>query len=316
MKVVRDLTELERGRPAVLTIGAFDGVHRGHQFLIRQVIERARRLAFDSVIISFDPRPDVVFRPDSRQLTDAGAKARIVGALGPDVLAILPFNRQVAQISAGQFLVSILDHINLAEIWVGADFAFGHNREGDVDFLIRSGAAAGFAVHVVPRERLDETPISSTLVRELVTAGDVTGAARYLGHYAGFSGPVVRGQGRGRALGFPTANIHVPQYQALPATGIYAGYVRLGHERLVSAASVGYNPQFEGHDLTVEAHILDFDRDIYGEELGIEFVQRVREERRFETVQALVDEMHRDIDCVRDILARAEEPGELLLGSD
>lgn len=315
MKVVRDLAELERGRPAILTIGAFDGVHRGHQFLIRQVVGRARRLDYDSAIITFDPRPEVVFRPESTQLTDAAAKARIIAAMGPDILAILKFNREVAQVTAGQFLLSILDHINLGEIWVGADFAFGHNREGTVDFLIRSGAAAGFAVHVLPREKLSEVPLSSTLVRDLLTAGNVAAAAVYLGHYAGFSGPVVRGAGRGRALGFPTANIQPPPHQALPATGIYAAYVRLGGERLPAAASVGYNPQFEGHELTVEAYILDFDRDIYGEELGIEFVGRVREERKFDSVDMLIAEMHRDIGRVREILAAAEEPGELLLGN-
>lgn len=315
MQLITDLSALERGRPAILTIGALDGVHRGHQFLIRQVIDRARRLDYDSVVLTFDPRPEVVLRPGTLQLSDAEAKVRIVSALGPDVLGLLPFTRDVSQIAAGQFLVSVLDHINVAEFWVGADFAFGHNREGTVDFLIRNGQTSGFAVHVLPRQKLHGTAISSSLIRRFIAEGELDRASAFLGHYYGFAGPVVRGAGRGRKLGFPTANIQHPAHQFLPATGIYAGYVRIDDERLPSAVSVGYNPQFGGQTVGAEAHILDFEGDLYDRRIGLELVRRIREERVFDSVDALIEEMGRDVGQVRDILRRAEEPGELILES-
>jgi riboflavin kinase/FMN adenylyltransferase len=313
MRVVTDLTELERGRPSIVTVGAFDGVHRGHQVLIREVVERARALDFQSVVLTFDPRPEIVFRPESTQLTDGAAKARILRSLGPEVVALLPFNREVSLITAGQFLVTLLDHVNMKEIWLGADFAFGHKREGDVAFLIRSGQQSQFDVHVLHRRPLDGMALSSSVVRALVAAGDVEQAAVLLGHYFSVHGTVVHGAGRGRQLGYPTANIKMPAHQALPATGIYAGYVRLGDRRLPAAASVGYNLQFDGHRLVVEAYILDFDEDIYGEDLALDFVARVREERKFESVEALVEQIGRDVEDVRRIVARAEEPGELIL---
>ena len=154
MHVVTQVEQLERGRPTVLTIGAFDGVHRGHQYLIRQVINRARSIDAASMVLTFDPRPQVILRPDELQLTDGVAKERIISALGVDTLVIMPFSQETTQIPAGQFLVSILDHVNLTEIWLGADFAFGHKRGGNVDFLIRAGQHSGFAVHVVARQAL------------------------------------------------------------------------------------------------------------------------------------------------------------------
>jgi riboflavin kinase/FMN adenylyltransferase len=313
VRTVAHLADLERGRPAVVTIGAFDGVHRGHQFLIRQTVERARRLDYETVVISFDPRPEVLFRPESHQLTDGAAKARIISALGVDTLVLIPFTREFSEVPAGQFLVTLLDHVNLAEIWVGADFAFGHKRGGNVEMLIRSGQQSGFAVHVVPRRPLDGTPISSSLVRDLVSAGDVAAAGVFLGYWPAWEGSVVHGDGRGRELGFPTANLEPPPHQLIPATGVYAGYVRFDGQRLPAAISVGYNVHFHGTALKVEAHILDWDGDIYDRVIGIEFVARVRGEQEFESVESLIGEMKRDCARVREILAAAAEPGELIM---
>lgn len=313
MRTVADLAELERGRPAVLTIGAFDGVHRGHQFLIRQTVDRARRLDYETVVIAFDPRPEVLFRPDSLQLTDGGAKARVISALGVDALVMVPFTRAFSEVPAGQFLLSILEHVNLAEMWVGADFAFGHKRGGNVEMLIRSGQQSGFAVHVVPRQPLDGTAISSTLVRDLVAGGNVARAASFLGYWHGWEGLVVHGDRRGRELGFPTANLQPPLYQIIPASGIYAGYVRFDGQKLPAAISIGTNVHFHGTALKVEAHILDWDGDIYDRVIGIEFVDRVREERKFESLEALIEEMKHDCGEVRRVLSSAEEPGELIM---
>jgi riboflavin kinase/FMN adenylyltransferase len=313
MDVFTDLAQLERGRPAILTIGAFDGVHRGHQYLIRQVVDRARRLDYESVIVTFNPRPQVVLRPGSTQLTGPEEKGRIIGALGPDRLVMLPFTRETSQISAGSFLVSMLEHINLSEIWIGADFAFGHKREGNLEFLIRSGQNSGFGVHIVSRQRLGATEISSTAIRELVGAGDVAGASVLLGHYPRITGEVVRGAGRGASMGFPTANIRPPEAQFLPGTGIYAGRLLVEEQTMPAAISVGYNVQFNGQDISVEAYVLDFEGDLRGRGVSLDFIDRIREEARFESVDALLAQMHTDVEDVRRILAQAREPGELML---
>ncbi|MGI8824126.1 MAG: riboflavin biosynthesis protein RibF [Chloroflexota bacterium] len=302
MRQVRKLTDLERDRATVLTIGAFDGVHLGHQFLIRQVVERARRLEYDSMVVTFDPRPLVLLRPGSLQLTDGLSKARVIATLEPDIMAMLEFTRELASVPAEAFLLSVLDRVSVAEVWVGGDFAFGHNRTGDVNFLIRNGEAYSFAVHVVPRQKLEGMPISSSHIRACLSKGDVEGATRMLGHYPGFYGQVVSGYGRGAQLGFPTANVQPPSAQLLPATGIYATYATLGARRLKCAVSVGYNPVFGGKRIVVEAYILDFDEDIRGREIGLDFVARIRDEEGFSTVDALVQQMNRDVDQVRAAL--------------
>jgi riboflavin kinase/FMN adenylyltransferase len=363
MQIVHDLAELARGRPAILTIGGFDGVHRGHQFLIRQVVDRARRLDYDSVVVTFDPRPQVVLRPGNTQLTAAGEKVRILGALGPSIVVVLPFTRELSQIPAGQFLLNVREHVNVAEIWVGTDFAFGHNREGNVDFLIHSGQQSGFSVHVVSRQDLAGSTISSTAVRTLVEAGDVTEAAILLGHFLRVPGEVVSGAGRGSELGFPTANLSVSPSQVVPAKGIYAAYATrpdtaaetLASEspvaaalsggggepgsiaspsgagkarsstptvfvsntapagRISAAVSVGTNPTFGEHGLTIEAYLLDFEGDLRGGRLSLDFVQRIRDEVAFERVDDLIGQMTEDVAQTRDIVSRAQEPGELIL---
>jgi riboflavin kinase / FMN adenylyltransferase len=304
MRIVSDLSELVPGGRTVLTIGAFDGVHRGHQFLIGQVVDRARCLGYESLVVTFDPRPQVVLRPGEVQLADGEEKARYIAALEPDVVAVLPFTPETAAIPAGAFLAWLREHVNVAEIWVGADFAFGHNREGNVEFLIGAGQTDQFAVHVLPREPLDGIPVSSSLIRKHISEGDVAQATVYLGHYPSVRGRVVAGAGRGRDLGFPTANLETAGNQLLPATGIYAGYLVFEGRKLPAAISVGYNPVFRGEKLVVEAFVLDFDADLRGKEVVLEFAARIREERNFESVEGLVAEMGRDVARVREVLGR------------
>ncbi|GAC1629438.1 MAG: bifunctional riboflavin kinase/FAD synthetase [Chloroflexota bacterium] len=304
MQHVSDLAQLQKGPPTVLTIGAFDGVHLGHQFLIGQVVERARVLQCQSMVLTFDPRPQVFLRPGSLQLSDGHAKMRVIEGLKPDVLAILSFDRALANQPAEVFLLGLIEHVNLAEVWVGGDFAFGHNRTGDVNFLIRNGEAYGFAVHGVSRQQKADAPISSTLIRTLVADGAVREAARYLGHYPGFFGSVVAGYGRGAQLGYPTANVRPSPAQLLPATGIYAGYAQVEERRVPAAISVGYNPVFGGSQIVVEAHLLDFNEQLRDREIGLEFVCRIRSEENFDSVEALVAQMGRDVTTVRNVLAQ------------
>ena len=302
MRTVDRLSDLQRGRPAVLTIGAFDGVHLGHQWLIQSVIERARMIEAISVVVTFDPRPQVALQPGALQLTDGPSKARFIEALCPDVLVSLKFDTELAGQPADAFLATILEHVNLREIWVGADFAFGHERTGNVAYLQLQGQHAGFTVNVVSRQERGGRPVSSSLIRRLVSDGRVSSAANYLGHYPGFAGPVVTGFGRGSGLGYPTANVEPPRAQQLPATGIYAGFLGFKGEHLPAAISVGYNPVFQGTSLVVEGHVLDWDGDLTNTIVWLEFVERLRDELNFPSVDDLVVQMDRDVDEARAIL--------------
>ncbi|MGH2448126.1 MAG: bifunctional riboflavin kinase/FAD synthetase [Chloroflexota bacterium] len=302
MKIVSSLDELERGDRTVLTIGAFDGVHLGHQWLIRQVIERASELGYQSVVVTLEPRPEVVLRPGSIQLTDSLAKREAISALNPDVLAILPFNRETAAIPAADFLDDILARVNLAELWIGADFAFGHKRRGNADFLVEEGKRRGFAVKIVGRKELGETPISSTLVRDLVAQGEMERVTALLGRPFSLRGEVVKGFGRGKEMGFPTANLKMPEHQLVPATGIYAGRTIVDDEPKLAAVSIGYNPVFGNEHLAVEAHLLDFQGDLYGRTLEVQLLHRLREERSFSDVDALVAQIERDVEETRNAM--------------
>src|SRR5579884_1486413 len=295
MRTVNHLTDLQKGPPVILTIGAFDGVHRGHQWLISQIVDRAHRLGYESLVITFNPRPEVLFRSGSKQISGSEEKTRLLADLGVDTTVLIPFTRQVASVPAGEFLDTLLAHVNLAEIWVGADFAFGHNRQGTVDFLKERGRENGFGVNVVTRQALDRVPISSTIIREMIASGDVAEATAFLGHLFSVKGEVVFGHQRGAGLGFPTANLLLPPEQLLPATGIYAGYVRIDGRKHPAAIYVGASPVFGGEQVIVEAFLLDFEGELRGQEVGVDFVARVREDRSFSSVDALVEQMRLDV---------------------
>jgi riboflavin kinase / FMN adenylyltransferase len=302
MRVVHDLAELQPGTPIVLTIGAFDGVHLGHQWLIRRVVDRAHAQLAAAMVLTFDPRPTVTLRPGSLQLTDGLTKERYIALLDPDILAILPFSAELSRVSAPDFLRTLREHATFSEIWVGADFAFGHNRVGTVGFLIEEGAKHEFDVHVVARRAQGGVPISSTSIRKAVQEGDLPVARHMLGHPVAWEGKVVSGFGRGADLGFPTANLQPPAAQLLPAHGIYAAYLRVNDERRPAAVSVGTNPVFDGDRVTVEAYVLDFDGDIRGLRVQVEFIERIRAEQKFDSVDALLDEMRRDVARVDRLL--------------
>jgi riboflavin kinase/FMN adenylyltransferase len=303
VRVVTDIEELVRDVPTVMTIGAFDGVHLGHQYLIRSVMDRAAAIGGQALVLTFEPIPLVVLRPGSKQLTDGAEKARLMGEVGPDMLAMLTFDLELASVPADEFLEKIERHVNLAEIWVGADFAFGHRRSGTVQFLIDRGQEDSFAVHIVPRQTIDGVRISSTRVREAVEAGNMAAARLLLGHAFEVDGPIVRGEARGAGLGFPTANVATRPTQILPRLGIYAGYLHVDGRRLAAAISVGYNVVFGGQEVKVEAFVLDFEGDLRDRDARVEFTAWLREERNFESVDALIEQMGNDVTEVRRVLA-------------
>jgi riboflavin kinase/FMN adenylyltransferase len=289
----------------VVTIGVFDGVHRGHQQIVGRAVERARDTRLPAVVLTFDPHPSEVVRPGSHPpvLTPLRRKAEILERLGVDVLCVQPFTPEVSRQQPAEWVHEVLvERLHAAAVVVGENFRFGHRAAGDIDTLRTLGRTFGFATEGVPLLRDDEVTLSSTFVRSCIDAGDVAQAAQVLGRPHRVDGIVVRGEGRGRQLGYPTANVHSEPHVAVPADGIYAGWAVLHGRRLPAAVSVGTNPTFEGRHRTVEAYILDFDEDIYGVELGVEFVERLRGMERFDSVAALVEQMGRDVERTREVL--------------
>jgi riboflavin kinase/FMN adenylyltransferase len=322
MDIVRDpSTCTPPAGGSAVTIGAYDGVHLGHRALLAELATRAAADGLTTVVVTFDRHPATVVRPESapRLLCDLDQKLELLEAAGVDRTVVVPFDVDRANEAAEEFVTTVLvEGLGARLVVVGEDFHFGHGRKGNVALLREMGATAGFAVEGValatgggaaqagPGGGLHE-PISSTRIRTLVAEGRVEEAARLLGRPHQVRGPVVHGDHRGGAeLGFPTANVEVPPTICLPAPGIYAGfYERPDGSRWETAISVGRRPTFYGDDgeLLVEAYLLDFTGDLYGEEARVSFVDRLRDELAFDSVDELVDQMGRDVATARQRLA-------------
>jgi riboflavin kinase/FMN adenylyltransferase len=294
--------------PSVVSIGFFDGVHRGHQTIIRRAARRGSDLGARSVIVTFDRHPMEVVNPGSipRLLMTAPRRAQMLAAQGVDLVIVLPFDDEVRHWSADEFVERVLvDPLQAREVVVGANFRYGHGAKGDVATLTDAGGVRGFRTTGVTLLELDGTVVSSTEIRGAVEVGDVERAARLLGrpHFA--DGVVVRGDGRGKGLGFPTANLQVDPRVAVPARGVYAGHFHMaGRPSHPCVTSVGVNPTFGGSQLRVEAHLLDVDVDLYGVAGAVDFRHHLREERTYTEVADLVAQMHLDREDARRFLAR------------
>jgi len=292
---------------SVVTIGVFDGVHRGHQAIIGHAVARARELGVKSVVVTFDPHPAEVVRPGSHPavLTEPTRKAELIEALGVDVLCVLPFTPDFSRLSAEAFVHDVLvEHLHAALVVVGENFRFGHRAAGDVALLEQLGRTFGYAVEGAPLVAEAGTIFSSTYIRSCVAAGDVVAAASALGRPHRLEGVVVRGDRRGRELGFPTANLLCHRYAAVPADGVYAArLVRRGQrEPLMAAVSIGTNPSFSGRERRVEAYVLDFDADLYGERLALDFVAHLRGQVRYDSIEPLVAQIAEDVERTRQAL--------------
>ena len=310
MRVVTDLTEAAYpGERSVVTIGAYDGVHLGHRAVINQVRELAAARGLRSIVITFDRHPAAVVRPESapRLLTDLDQKLELLDATGVDATVLVHFDDAQAQESAESFVERVLVGVaGMAAVVVGEDFHFGHGRSGSVPMLREAGARHGFEVHPVELlARFDgvDEPISSTSIRRALAGGQVELAARLLGRPFEARGVVVQGDQRGRLLGFPTANVEVPRSICLPADGVYAGvYVRADGSLHGTAINLGRRPTFYEHAEVsmLEAHLLGFEGDLYGERARVRFTHFLRSERKFEGIDALVAQLKQDVDAATD----------------
>jgi len=309
MQLLDDLSQAVLHQDTVLTIGSFDGVHRGHQHLISQVLRQARRLDLLGALVTFYPHPAAILAPHSapRYITTPGEKIALLEKLGLDLVAILPFNRQLAQTSPRDFIIATKRHLRLRELWVGRNFVLGQNRTGNLEVLQALGQELGFSVKPVEPLLWEGEVVSSTRIRRHLAAGDVRRAAALLGRFPSLAGEVVSGAKRGRRLGIPTANLAVRAERAVPADGVYAVYAILGAKRYLGVANVGVRPSFDNGERIVETHILDFDEDIYGVDLVVEFVERLRDEKRFDNVDELISQVHRDITYTRRSLSKTPQ---------
>ncbi|MEW6033957.1 MAG: bifunctional riboflavin kinase/FAD synthetase [Chloroflexota bacterium] len=298
------LSKLTPERDTVLTIGVFDGVHLGHQFLIDTVKRRAAARRLLSGVITFECHPEEVLVPQCRLpwLSDTEERLEAIRGLGVDLVVALPFDREVAELGARQFLGLLQKHLRMKGLVVGPDFALGKGREGDVTALRALGSEMGFTVEPVPPFILDGGVVSSTAVRGAVARGDARKFRRLVGRYFTISGEVTRGAERGRKLGFPTANLVLDPSRAMPADGVYATWAYCGGKRYASVTNVGTRPTFGNGRRLAEVHVLDYDGDLYGRRLKVELVEKLREEKRFDSVQGLAEQMRRDVERARAVL--------------
>jgi riboflavin kinase/FMN adenylyltransferase len=307
------LARFAPGRPSAVTLGKFDGVHRGHQHLVGSLIERAREQGLASVVVVLYPNPATVLRPGSAvtYLTSLGERLSLLRRLGPDSVFILPFTSEIAQLSARDFASLLVEELSMRLLYVGPDFALGREREGTVGVLRKLGAELGFSLETAELLAQDGEKVGSTAVRQALAAGDVEEAARLLGRPFSLSGPVVAGAHRGAGLGFPTANVAVGLDTALPAYGVYVTRAFVRENEYQSCTNIGVRPTFDSEPRpTVEAFIIDFDGDIYGEEIRIDLVHRLRDELKFDSVDDLITQMHKDIADTREYFAREGSAGE------
>jgi len=291
----------------VVTIGVFDGVHQGHQQIVGRAVDRAAELGVPSVVLTFDPHPSEVVRPGSHppMLTGQRYRAELLEALGVDVVCVQPFTRDFSRLGPDEFVHAVLvEGLHARGVVVGENFRYGHKAAGDTGSLTAAGRRFGFSVEGVALCGSEETTWSSTYVRSCVQAGDVEGAKAALGREHRVEGVVVRGDQRGRQLGYPTANLQPLPWSAVPADGVYAGrLVRSRGQVLPAAISIGTNPTFAGVERRVEAFVLDFAGDLYGEQVGLSFTARLRPTERYDDVAALVAQMGRDVQRTRALTA-------------
>lgn len=290
-----------------LAIGTFDGIHRGHRQIIDQLVEQAHKNGSPAVILTFDPHPATVLtNKQIRLLTTPDERAEILFSLGVDTVITQRFTSDLSHVTALDFMTRLKKYLGLTHFLIGYDTALGKGREGDAKRLTEIGKELNYTVQVIPALSENEKIISSTEIRNFVATGNITEANELLGYHYPLSGVVIHGEGRGKKINFPTANIDYPPHKAIPSNGIYACWATLKNEKFMAATSVGFNPTFtpERQIQSAEAYLLDFERDIYGEELKLEFVTRLRNEEKFNSIEDLIEQIGKDVNQTRQILMK------------
>jgi riboflavin kinase/FMN adenylyltransferase len=299
MKVFREIDKPFLFRHAVVTIGTFDGVHKGHQKIISYLNQTAKEIGGESVIITFHPHPRFLINKEDKRLhllNTIDEKLALLEKYEVDNVVVAPFTQEFSQLSAAQYLEDFLvNKFQPAKIVIGYDHHFGNNRSGNIEMLLANKAKYGYELEEIKKQTVDAIDVSSTKIRMALEAGEIKKANHLLGHAYGIEGMVMKGQQIGRTIGFATANIAVPvAYKLIPATGVYAVTVFVRNKWYQGMLNIGYRPTFEGNDRTIEVHIFDFDQEIYGEQIKIEMVDRIRDEQKFEGIDQLKKQLEKD----------------------
>ncbi len=295
-----ELKNIERVPNTVLTVGTFDGVHRGHRALIETVVEKARERNARSVVVTFDPHPREIINPGKsgiQMLTTLKERSELLEDIGVDVLLVIPFDRDFSLLTSEEFVRDVIyKHVGVSEFVIGYDHQFGRDREGTIDTIEKLGKDLGFDSHVVSKQEMGDVTISSTLIRKTLSEeGDVKQAAEYLNRRYLLNGIVTHGDQRGKPIGFPTANLK-PEHEnkVIPKNGVYAVRVRVDGTWHGGMMNIGIRPTFEGQERTLEVNIFEFDEDIYGQTIQVRFVDRIREEMKFEGIEELKEQLQQD----------------------
>lgn len=305
MDVIKDLENIPKDlRYSLITIGNFDGIHLGHQQIFQRLTTEAHEKNRKSVVITFEPHPQKVIHPERRPfflLTPLAEKLDFIASLGIDAAIVIPFSLEFAHITAEEFVRTILwNKFRLQKIFIGYDYAFGNNKEGNAGFLEKFGGELGFQVEEISAVTIDGIIVSSTNIRLAILEGNVGRAARMLDRPYTLNGTVVKGYRRGTGIGFPTANIK--SEKVIPGVGVYVIIAEVEGIRYQGVLNIGFNPTFGNEELSTEVHLLDFQGDIYGKEIDISFIDRLRDERKFESPEKLVEQISRDIERAKEIL--------------
>jgi riboflavin kinase / FMN adenylyltransferase len=306
MEVISDIRSFPTSYPKpILTIGNFDGVHRGHQVIFQTLIQRARAIGGTSVVLTFDPHPLKILAPEHcpALITPTPKKLELMQTCHLDCVVCLPFTRELAALPPGTFVEEVLlGALGMQEIFVGYNFAFGRGRQGTIALLQEIGRQAGFRVHTIEPISVEGNVVSSSGIRQGIQQGHVDEAALLLGRLYSLAGTVVEGYHKGRELGFPTANVQ-SSYELIPGRGVYAVLADWQGRRYEGVANIGFNPTFGRPDLSIEIHLFDFSAQLYGEVVEVHFVKKIRDERAFPAVDDLVRQIRQDIVCARTLLA-------------
>ena len=305
MQIAKELAKVKPQKEMLLTIGIFDGVHLGHQRLLTHLRDEARRKGWLSGVVTFKSHPEAVLSKENKLLwlDDLETRVRLLRDVGIDVVVTLPFSPELAQLTARSFVQLIKDNLKMRGLIVGPDFALGRGREGDAEKLRILGKEMGFSVEVIPAVVLDGQVVSSSAIRKALAQGDVKKVGKLIGRLFSLSGQVVSGDGRGRTLGFPTANLEIKSEQALPSDGVYATIAHAGHHLMPSVTNIGVRPTFEGSKHLVETYIFDYEGDLLGQNFTIDLVDKIRDEKRFDTEEKLKAQISRDVEQARRVLS-------------
>ena len=306
MEIEQELASITPQGETLLTIGVFDGVHAGHRYLLEKLQQRAAEKNLLSGVVTFNPHPQSVLHPHNQlsSLSNLEDRVRAFQELGINVIAVLTFTPKIAQLSAREFMSLLKKHLKMRGIMVGPDFVLGRGGEGNIDLLHTLGREMKFSVEVITPYTINGEVVSSTLIRQALIQGDMKKIERLMGSHFYLRGKVITSDKRGRILGFPTANLDIKPQQALPGNGIYATITQVNGKRFPSATNIGIRPTFGEGTKMVETHLLNYEGDLYGKEIKVEFVQKLRDEKRFASSEELQVQIEKDIQEVGVILAK------------